>query len=165
MGRVQLPDTILRKLAAEGRLPPGTGSPEPRPARRSAGGVRVEDWPGELAGQARAAGLALPIREYRFARPDRDFRFDLAWPIPRVAVEVDGGGFMVRPCPHCGGPVRMGGRHSTGEGIRNDAVKLSMAAALGWRVLRVVPDQVRSGDALDWLTTAILGGPPWPPAP
>lgn len=164
MGRVHLPGTILARLAAEGRLPPGTGSPAPRPERRSAGGKRVEDWPGELAGQARAAGLALPIREYRF-HPERRWRFDLAWPIPRVAVEVDGGGFQMRPCPGCGKPLPMGGRHSTGKGIRDDAEKLSNAAALGWRVLRVVPDQIRAGTALDWLTAAILGGPPWPPAP
>lgn len=162
MGRVRLPDTILAKLEAEGRLPPGTGGPEPRAARR--GARRDRDWPGELAGQARAAGLALPVRELRFA-PPRMWRFDLAWPIPRVAVEVDGGGFQMRPCPGCGKLLPMGGRHSTGKGIRDDAEKLSNAAALGWRVLRVVPDQVRDGVALDWLTASILGGPPWPEVP
>jgi very-short-patch-repair endonuclease len=150
VGRVHLPDTILARLAAEGRIPPGTGSPEPR-AARSVGGRRVEDWPGELAGQARAAGLALPIREYRF-HPARRWRFDLAWPIPRVAVEVDGGAYI-------------GGRHTSGPGFEADCEKHSVAASQGWRVLRVTPRHIRQGKALDWLTEAILGGPPWPPAP
>lgn len=165
MGTVRLPDTILARLTAEGRLP---ASPVATTAPgRSRPRARFDvDWPGELAGQAKAAGLALPERELRFARDiGRQWRFDLAWPIPRVAAEVDGGGFQMRPCPGCGKMLRMGGRHSTGEGIREDAAKLSNAAALGWRVLRVVPDQIKSGQALDWLTTALLGGPPWPEVP
>ena len=161
MGTVRLPDTILADLEAKGRVPKGTATTPPPAHRRRA---PVEDWPGALAHQARLAGLAIPERELRF-HPERHWRFDLAWPVIRVAVEVDGGGFQQRPCPHCRKPVPMGGRHSTGEGLRDDAEKLSNAAAMGWRVLRVVPDQIRSGQALDWLTTALLGGPPWPEVP
>ena len=60
-------------------------------------------------------------REYKFALPERQYRFDFAWPGQRVAIEVDGGQWS----PH-------GGRHGTDR----DREKLNLAAALGWRVLR-----------------------------
>lgn len=83
----------------------------------------------------------LALREHVFA-PPRRFRFDAAWPLRMVAVEVDGGAFVQ-------------GRHSRGAGIRNDCVKFSEAAALGWRVLRVLPEHVESGEALGWLERAL----------
>lgn len=94
-----------------------------------------------LVFQARAVGLPEPVREHRF-HPVRRFRFDLAWPTHRVAVEVDGGVFT-------------GGRHARGAGIRRDAEKFSEAAALGWRVLRVLPEHVESGQAVGWLERAL----------
>ncbi len=97
--------------------------------------------------QCRMAALPLPVHEYAFW-PGRRFRFDLAWPESRVAVEVDGGAFI-------------GGRHTTGSGFRSDCVKLSEAAARGWRVLRVMPEHVESGEALGWVERALLAGPPW----
>ena len=80
-------------------------------------------------------------REYRF-HPTRRWRFDLAFPSRWVAVEVDGGAFIA-------------GRHARGAGIRNDCEKFSEAAALGWRVLRVLPEQIESGQALGWLERAL----------
>jgi very-short-patch-repair endonuclease len=147
MGRVRLPDTILADLEARGLVAPGTGSTAPRAPRRG----RSRDWPAELAEQCRHGGLQEPVREYRF-HPVRRWRFDLCWPWLRVACEVDGGAFI-------------GGRHTSGAGFREDCIKLSEAAALGYRVLRVMPEHVESGQALSWLQAAILGGPPWPPAP
>lgn len=61
-----------------------------------------------------------PVAEYRF-HPTRRWRFDYAWPARRVAVEVDGGQWQAG-----------GGRHNTDP----DRLKLNVAAALGWRVLR-----------------------------
>jgi len=161
---VHLPDTIRRKLEAEGRLPAlpveervtASALAQLRLGRVLRAGITVTrpDWPGALAGQCRAVGLPDPVREHVF-HPVRRWRFDLAWVGELVACEVDGGGFMVRPCPHCGGPVRMGGRHSTGKGLREDCAKLSEAAGLGWRVLRVTPDQVKDGHAVAWLTRAL----------
>ena len=72
----------------------------------------------------------------------RRWRFDLAWPDDLVACEVDGG-------------VWQGGRHVTGEGFTADCVKGCEAAAMGWRVLRVTPAHVRSGEAVAWLGRAL----------
>ncbi len=65
--------------------------------------------------------------EYRF-HPTRRWRFDLAWPARRLAVEVDGGQWMAG-----------GGRHNTDA----DREKLNAAAIAGWRVLRYSPRQLR----------------------
>ena len=71
-----------------------------------------------------------PEREYAFARP-RKFRFDFAWPVHRVALEIEGAAF-----------VR--GRHTRGAGFATDCFKYSLAAASGWIVLRVTYAQIRS---------------------
>jgi hypothetical protein len=74
------------------------------------------------------------VREHRFA-PPRRWRFDVAWPDRLFAVEVDGG---VWTC----------GRHVRGKGFEADCRKLNEAALMGWRVLRVTPAMVKSGEAL-----------------
>ncbi len=68
------------------------------------------------------------IQRYLFNLPHRH-EFDYAFPEYRVAVEVDGGGF-----------VKFGGRHMT-DGDRD---KLNAAAAKGWRVLRFSPQQLEN---------------------
>jgi very-short-patch-repair endonuclease len=60
-------------------------------------------------------------REWRFAAPDRQWRFDFAWPDIRCACEIDGGQWVAR-----------GGRHNTDA----DRWKLNYAAARDWVVLR-----------------------------
>lgn len=94
-----------------------------------------------LLWQVSAARLPEPVREYRFA-PPRRWRFDLAWPAHKVAVEVDGGTWV-------------GGRHSTGAGFERDAEKLNEAALLDWMVLRVTPRMVDDGRALALVERAI----------
>jgi hypothetical protein len=90
----------------------------------------------------------MPATEYRF-HPTRRWRFDLAWPDELLAAEVDGGSWV-------------GGRHTSGAGFEADCVKLSEAAALGWRVLRLTPRMIDDGRALDLLERALprplLGG-------
>lgn len=87
-------------------------------------------------------------KEYRF-HPIRRWKFDIAFPSRKVAVEIDGGGFG-RPvvCQRCLQTVkrktakgktvivREGGRHNTGTGANADNEKFNAAAMLGWRVLR-----------------------------
>lgn len=69
-------------------------------------------------------GLDLrPEREYRFAAPDRQWRFDFCWPAFRVAVEIDGGIFV-------------GGGHNRGLQFTQNCEKLNAAVMRGWRVLR-----------------------------
>ncbi len=70
-------------------------------------------------------------REFRFA-PPRRWRFDVAWPAERVAVEVDGGQWRAG-----------GGRHNTDA----DRDKLNAAAERGWRVLRYSPAQLTANPA------------------
>lgn len=100
------------------------------------------DWEGLVLLQVRALGLPEPEREYRFL-PGRRFRFDFAWPSALVALEVEGGRFS-------------GGRHVRPDGYARDVVKYSAAAALGWRVVRAVPEQVQNGTAV-LLVAALLG--------
>ena len=156
MGTVRLPDTIRRKLEAEGRLPTATGATRPAASVtvRTMRSADDPDWPLVLLGQCRQAGLPVPDREVRF-HPVRRWRLDLGWPAQRVGVEVDGGAFQRRPCPACGAVVLQGGRHTSGAGFREDCIKLSEAAALGWRLLRCMPEHVKSGQALGWVERAL----------
>jgi very-short-patch-repair endonuclease len=121
--------TTLPQEARSGSTP-GKGSP-----RGSAGRVRRSSvLESLLAWQVHAMGLPEPVRELVFA-PPRRWRLDFAWPEAWVAVEVDGGTWT-------------GGRHVRGAGIEADCEKVSEAAVLGWRVLRVTGDMVRSGRAV-----------------
>lgn len=95
------------------------------------------DYKAVLEEQMRLAGLPEPSREFRFAQlAGRQFRFDWCWGRRRVAVEYEGGTY---------GPKS---RHTTAAGFREDCVKYSLAAELGWRVFRYTSDHVRSGAAI-----------------
>ena len=96
-----------------------------------------------------AAGLPLGFGQYRFV-PGRQYRFDRAWPIGEdghtlmVAAEIQGG-------------LWVNGAHSRGSGVERDCVKLSIAAALGWRVLPLSKAMIESGQAVVLIRQA-LGG-------
>jgi very-short-patch-repair endonuclease len=83
----------------------------------------------------------LPEREYAFA-PKRKWRFDFAFPVSKVAVEIEGGTWS-------------GGRHSRGPGFEADCFKYSEAAALGWRVIRVTTEMVSSSLAIGFTLRAL----------
>ena len=78
--------------------------------------------------------LPKPAREFRFHRK-RKWRFDFAWPVFKVAVEVDGG-------------IYCRGRHVCGAGFERDAEKRNAAVMAGWRVLHFTPRLVKSGAAV-----------------
>lgn len=112
-------------------------------------------------------GVRTPAHEFRF-HPVRRWRFDLAFPDIKLAVEIDGGGFgRVVMCHQCRAPVkrflkdgrcvpvREGGRHSTGAGQEADHEKINEAILLGWRVLRFTPGQIKNGYALRAILQAI----------
>ena len=110
----------------------------------SSGLAAAEDKPAPiypLVGICRGAGLPEPIPEYQF-HPKRKWRFDYAWPVHKLAMEVDGG-------------IWSGGRHVTGSGRLADMEKQSEAAILGYRILYVTPEQVRNGAALDYIQRAL----------
>ena len=87
-----------------------------------------------LESHIQLAGLPKPAREFRF-HPRRRWRFDFAWPLYKVAVEVDGG-------------IYCRGRHVRGAGFERDAEKGNEAVLAGWRVLHFTPRQVKSGTAV-----------------
>lgn len=92
--------------------------------------------------QLRAAGLELGLVRELVFHPTRKWRFDLAWPREKVAVEVDGAVFT-------------GGRHTRGAGFEEDCAKLNEAALLGWSVLRVTSNHIGQGLALQWVERLI----------
>jgi hypothetical protein len=121
-----------------------------------------------LIEQLEAAGLPLPHEEYFFATViGRDWRFDFAWPAYRLALEIEGAlfggrvinvqaGFEYRTIRgekvhidiEPGTIVRLGGGHNTGERLRRDLEKRNYAAILGWSTVAVMPDDIRSGEAV-----------------
>lgn len=102
----------------------------PRPATE-------HDWTAELVQQINLIGLPEPTAELRF-HPVREWRFDLAWLVQKVAVEIEGG-------------IWKQGRHTRGKGFEEDCVKYGEALVLGWRVLRVTPGMIKRGTAVDLL--------------
>jgi len=99
------------------------------------------NWELVLHGQILAAGLPVPSVEMRF-HPVRRWRFDIAFVEQRLAVEIQGG-------------VWRGGRHTSGSGYSRDAERLAEAQILGWRLLYVTPDHIKSGQAVDWIRRAL----------
>lgn len=91
--------------------------------------------------QLHLCGFAPFEREYRFDAT-RKWRFDFAWPLRRVAVEVEGG-------------VWANGRHTRGKGFIMDCEKYNRAALLGWRVLRYTKEAIQSGAAIRQIEEAL----------
>lgn len=72
-------------------------------------------------------------RQYHFAKAiGRRWSFDFAWVAERLAIEVEGGAYIL-------------GRHVRGAGFEQDAVKYNYGALTGWRILRFGPAAVRAG--------------------
>jgi very-short-patch-repair endonuclease len=93
--------------------------------------------------QMNLAGVPVPAREFYFFLPLRRWHFDFAWADILLAVEIEGGTWA-------------GGRHTRGQGFRDDCVKYNTAALRGWRVLRFTTDMITSGAALKTLLEAFL---------
>jgi very-short-patch-repair endonuclease len=108
----------------------------------------------KFRGMLRTRELRQPDREWRF-HPTRKWAFDYAWPEQRLALEVEGGAFM-----------RGGGRHNRGTGFRADCEKYSEGAVCGWRILRVLPEQLTTYFTIDLIARALAYPlPPQGPLP
>ena len=97
-----------------------------------------------LAFQIKAAGLPEPVRQYLYA-PPRRFRADFAWLLPppmSMLVEVQGGVFTRKA-------------HGSVTGILADIERLNAAMLSGWRLFRVTPQMVQSGEALQLIERAL----------
>ena len=75
--------------------------------------------------------------------PGRKWRWDMAWPSKRLAVEIQGG-------------IWTHGKHGRGSGIIQDMDKLNAATLAGWRVLQFAVNHVDSGEAVATIEKAIL---------
>ena len=94
-----------------------------------------------LAGQMRQAGLPPLEREYRFC-PGRQWRFDFAAPLAKVAVECEGGTWS-------------DGAHVRGAGYAEDCEKYNQAAVMGWKVLRFTREMIERGEAWPLIALAL----------
>lgn len=90
-------------------------------------------------------GLAAPMTEVRFCDA-RKWRFDYAWPAAKVALEVEGGIW-----------VKGGGGHNRGKAFKDDLEKYNRATVLGWRVIRVLPEQLLTIETLAMLRALMIG--------
>lgn len=89
------------------------------------------------------AGLPEPHREYPFAKPDRQWRFDFAWPDRGIALEVEGG-------------VYSRGRHVRPTGFLKDMEKYNAAAGRGWLVFRCTPKTLDSMATVEMVKCAYM---------
>ena len=117
------------------------GSPEAAKLLKRVVGRGKQADPAEFPRYCREHGIAVPLPEYRFALP-RKWRFDFAWLGDRVALEVEGGAWIQ-------------GRHTRGKGYVADLEKYSEAAARGWLVIRVTPQQLCTAYTIDLVRRAM----------
>lgn len=89
-----------------------------------------------------AHGLPEPIPEFQF-HPKRKWKFDFLFG-PRVAVEIQGGLFT-------------GGRHVRGAALVKEYEKINRAQLMGYTVLLVTPQQVKSGEVFALVKEALYG--------
>lgn len=83
-------------------------------------------------------GIPAPFFEFEFL-PGRKFRFDMAWVLYKVALEIEGGiyGSNGKRCKACKQPI--GGAHRSVPGILRDIEKSNLAQLNGWIYMRVQP--------------------------
>jgi len=94
---------------------------------------------------AQLVGFPDPATELLF-HPKRKWRFDYAWEEQKLALEVHGG-------------IHPGGRHTRGRGFVEDRAKMNEATLLGWTVLEVTPEHIKSGQLRAWLLAAFNQDP------
>ncbi len=94
---------------------------------------------------AQLVGLPDPATELLF-HPKRKWRFDYAWEEQKLALEIHGG-------------IHSGGRHTRGRGFVEDRTKMNEATLLGWTVLEVTPEHIKSGQLRAWLLAAFNQDP------
>lgn len=92
------------------------------------------------------ADLPTPETEYRF-HDTRRWRFDLAFPDQRLAVEIEGGTWAF-------------GRHNQPAGYESDCEKYNAALLLGWRVLRFTSSMINADPkrVVETVQQALQGG-------
>ncbi len=108
--------------------------------------TRSQDRKAEIALWLEAVAPGAFVPEFRFAAPERRYRFDFCDPVRKLAIEYEGGLFM-------GGPAG----HSSVGGILRDISKYNLAAILGYRVIRITAKSIDDGTAYETLERALTG--------
>jgi len=72
----------------------------------------------------------------------KDWRLDFAYPLRKLAIEVEGGTWT-------------GGRHTRGQGFEDDTFKYNALTLMGWRLLRFTGTSIKSGAALQTIEAAL----------
>lgn len=129
-------DTVKVKPASKRKAKPRAGILE---ADHEDG---EQTWP-VFEAMLRANKLPAPCYGFRF-NAERKWRFDMAFPDYRVALEVDGGIWR-----------KDRGAHGRPANILRDMAKINAAQLAGWKVLRYTPEQLPG--AIDDLNVC-LGG-------
>lgn len=106
------------------------------------------DWGQVLIDKVVAIGLPMPTREYQF-HADRRWKLDLAWRDRLVACEIEGGIWMQTK-------TGRGKGHAHPKRFLQDVEKYNELALYGWTLIRVTPEMIEDGRALDWLDRALL---------
>lgn len=74
----------------------------------------------------------------------RKWRVDFAFCLSKIAIEVEGGGWV-------------NGRHNRGAGMEDDCEKYNALTLAGWKLLRFTGSMIKSGKALQTIEQAIKG--------
>jgi hypothetical protein len=78
---------------------------------------------------------------------DREYRFDYAIPVFKIAVEVEGGIW-----------AKGNSGHSSGKGILRDMDKGTLANVSGWTLIRRTPAHLRTNETLELIKKAMING-------
>jgi hypothetical protein len=101
--------------------------------------LAVSDW-------CKRRKLPSPTPEHYFAKEElgRKWRWDLAWVDAKLAVEINGGGWV-------------NGRHNRASSLEAEYEKLSHGATMGWKVILVTYGMLDRGELWPLLERALKG--------
>lgn len=85
-----------------------------------------------------------PQHEFRF-HPKRLWPFDFAWPLYKIALEVEGGIWKKNG----------GGRHNRPTGFLGDMEKYNTASSMGWIIIRTTPSELLKPKTIDLIRATI----------
>lgn len=91
--------------------------------------------------QLKSNGIKEPLKEYKFDSKRR-WRFDYCFPDYKLAVEVEGG-------------VWIQGRHNRASGFVKDIEKYNKATILGYKVIRVLPENLFKLETIEMIKEII----------
>lgn len=96
--------------------------------------------------ELRRNGLKGWVAEHRFKGMNgkRRYRFDVAWPEKKIAIDVQGGLYL------------KGRRaHGSPEQMKRDSMKQAEANLCGWIFIAVTPEMMKDGSAVELVKKAL----------